>query len=221
MNVALRIAFSVGAIGWAEALCAQPLNNRSHATIWGDALSGRAELAAAEGWAAERYAAAEERALASEREFVKLEREWAELRREQQAAQRAERERRIADRLQRRKDWDAEQDDAARALLEGVQQGAYSWPAALQRSEYEAALAGIDSRLAEWGLTYRGTHAGSRLAVANDARRLARSVAADTEIPFNERVEAVRVLKLIERLPALSSPSYSGPTEVFVRALEN
>lgn len=102
--------------------------------------------------------------------------------------------------------------DTAEALrlYQSVQRGAGLWPVALRQTKYAGSMATVNSLLRNWspqepsGDIYRA-------ALATEIGVLKNRVAADKQLEFASRVEAVKTLKQLQQLatmPATELPSH-------------
>jgi hypothetical protein len=101
--------------------------------------------------------------------------------------------------------------DTAEALrlYQSVQRGAGIWPAALRQAKYSGSMATINSLLRNWS-PQDPTSDVYRAALATEIGVLRNRVAADQQLDFASRVEAVKTLKQLQQLatmPATELPS--------------
>lgn len=107
-----------------------------------------------------------------------------------------------------RQQADAAADTAqAMKLYESVQRGAGLWPTALTQTKYAGSLQTVTSLLRNWsptepsGETYRS-------ALATEIGVLKNRVAADRQLDFASRVDAVRTLKQLEQLTTMPATEF-------------
>lgn len=107
------------------------------------------------------------------------------------------------DKLARRAASMVAQENQAVRLQKTVQVGAVNWPTALLRPEFSSSMSMIESVLRNWnpngadGDTYRR-------ALATEAGVLRNRIASNQNIPFGNRVEAVRTLKQLQVLAGVT-----------------
>jgi hypothetical protein len=95
----------------------------------------------------------------------------------------------------------------AMKLYESIQRGAGLWPAALTQTKYAGSLATVTSLLRNWspqepaGDVYRS-------ALATEIGVLKNRVAADRQLDFASRVEAVRTLKHLQQLTTMPAADF-------------
>ena len=213
---AFAITITLAAV---HAASAQVVAYHHRSTVWGDHLAGASELVRAQGSYLRDEADAAETWVRTEAAYDALLYQRAEYRFQeklmsieyQKEKANAHRERAAAEEM-------AEQQKALR-LWQAAQRGGVAWPAALNRPEYSSSLALIDSILRTWtpeipsGDLYRR-------ALATEAAVLRSRVATNTTIAHQSRLEAVRALKLVQRLADTAGLESSGPvsgTQVAMR----
>lgn len=101
--------------------------------------------------------------------------------------------------------------DTAEALrlYQSVQRGAGIWPVALRQTRYAGSLATVSSLLRNWSPQEPSSDV-YRAALATEIGVLKNRVAADQQLDFASRVEAVKTLKQLQQLasmPAAELPS--------------
>jgi len=101
--------------------------------------------------------------------------------------------------------------DTAEALrlYQSVQRGAGLWPVALRQTKYAGSMATVSSLLRNWS-PQDPTSDVYRAALATEIGVLRNRVAADQQLDFASRVEAVKTLKQLQQLatmPATELPS--------------
>jgi hypothetical protein len=101
--------------------------------------------------------------------------------------------------------------DTAEALrlYQSVQRGAGIWPVALRQTKYAGSLATVSSLLRNWS-PQDPTSDVYRAALATEIGVLKNRVAADQQLDFASRVEAVKTLKQLQQLatmPATELPA--------------
>ena len=94
--------------------------------------------------------------------------------------------------------------DTAEALrlYQSVQRGAGIWPVALRQTRYAGSLATVSSLLRNWSPQEPSSDV-YRAALATEIGVLKNRVAADQQLDFASRVEAVKTLKQPQQLPAM------------------
>ena len=179
----------------------QVIAYRHRSTVLGDQLSGAAELVRASGLAARDRAAAYAT-------WVQAETAREDLRQKQWQAYYYEQEyrrdllRAKAEENRRQTDEQAAAEEAsAKELLRRYQLGALTWPAALQRPEFARSRQLIESILDQWNSAADASTSAHRRALVTEAGVLrVRLSDPDSEIPFADRVAAVRTLKTLHTL---------------------
>ncbi len=91
---------------------------------------------------------------------------------------------------------------AALRLYHSVQRGAGHWPAALRQTRYAGSLATVTSLLRNWS-PQDPTSDLYRAALATEIGVLKNRVAADQQLDFASRVEAVKALKQLQELATM------------------
>ena len=94
--------------------------------------------------------------------------------------------------------------DTAEALrlYQSVQRGAGIWPVALRQTRYAGSLATVSSLLRNWSPQEPSSDV-YRAALATEIGVLKNRVAADQQLDFASRVEAVKTLKQLQQLAAM------------------
>jgi hypothetical protein len=93
---------------------------------------------------------------------------------------------------------------SALRLYESVQRGAGAWPAVLRQTKYAGSIATVNSLLRNWS-PEQPSSAVYRSALVTEIGVLKARIAADQELDFASRVDAVRTLKQLQQL-AMSPP---------------
>ncbi|MBA4106508.1 MAG: hypothetical protein C0485_12185 [Pirellula sp.] len=98
---------------------------------------------------------------------------------------------------------------AALRLYQSVQRGAGFWPVALRDGKYASSLATISALMRNWSPQDSSSEV-YRVALATEIGVLRNRVAADRQLDFASRVDAVKTLKQLQQLatmPATELPS--------------
>ena len=96
---------------------------------------------------------------------------------------------------------------AAMKLYESIQRGAGRWPTALAQGKYASSLATISSLMRNW-VPDAPTSEVYRAALATEIGVLKNRIAADRQLDFASRVEAVRTLKQLQQLTTMSPAEF-------------
>lgn len=99
---------------------------------------------------------------------------------------------------------------AARRMYESARRGAGRWPAGLSHPKYAGSMATISSLLRNWSPDDPSSDV-YRTALATEIGVLKNRLAADRQLDFATRVEAVRALKQLQQLTTMPASELPQP----------
>jgi hypothetical protein len=203
------VTLALAALAWQQPASAQAIAYDHRSTVYGDHLAGASELVRAQGAFLKDEALAAEtwtRVVAAQDE---IEYQRDTYRYDVKRMEDEYRNRKAQANRERQQAEETANTAEALRLYESVQRGAGLWPAALTQTKYAGSMATINSLLRNWS-PQDPTSDVYRAALATEIGVLRNRVAADQQLDFASRVEAVKTLKQLQQLatmPATELPS--------------
>ncbi len=208
-HFAIVATLAIAAVAWQSTASAQVIAYDHRSTVLGDQLAGASELVRAQGSFLKDEADAAEtwtRVVAAQDQ---IQYKRSAYRYDVQRMESELRDRKAqANRERQQAEATAEMAEAVR-LYQSVQRGAGLWPVALRQTKYAGSLATVSSLLRNWSPEDPSSDV-YRAALATEIGVLKNRVAADRQLDFASRVDAVKTLKQLQQLatlPATELPS--------------
>lgn len=208
-HFAIVATLAIAAVAWQSTASAQVIAYDHRSTVLGDQLAGASELVRAQGSFLKDEADAAEtwtRVVAAQDQ---IQYKRSAYRYDMQRMESELRDRKAqANRERQQAEATAEMAEAVR-LYQSVQRGAGLWPVALRQTKYAGSLATVSSLLRNWSPEDPSSDV-YRAALATEIGVLKNRVAADRQLDFASRVDAVKTLKQLQQLatlPATELPS--------------
>ncbi|QDT74917.1 hypothetical protein [Lacipirellula limnantheis] len=208
-HIAIVATLAIAAVAWQSTASAQVIAYDHRSTVLGDQLAGASELVRAQGSFLKDEADAAEtwtRVVAAQDQ---IQYKRSAYRYDVQRMESELRDRKAqANRERQQAEATAEMAEAVR-LYQSVQRGAGLWPVALRQTKYAGSLATVSSLLRNWSPEDPSSDV-YRAALATEIGVLKNRVAADRQLDFASRVDAVKTLKQLQQLatlPATELPS--------------
>ncbi|MBL9165227.1 MAG: hypothetical protein JNL18_21045 [Planctomycetaceae bacterium] len=208
-HFAIVATLAIAAVAWQSTASAQVIAYDHRSTVLGDQLAGASELVRAQGSFLKDEADAAEtwtRVVAAQDQ---IQYKRSAYRYDVQRMESELRDRKAqANRERQQAEATAEMAEAVR-LYQSVQRGAGLWPVALRQTKYAGSLATVSSLLRNWSPEDSSSDV-YRAALATEIGVLKNRVAADRQLDFASRVDAVKTLKQLQQLatlPATELPS--------------
>ena len=203
------VTLALAALAWQQPASAQAIAYDHRSTVFGDHLAGASELVRAQGAFLKDEALAAEtwtRVVAAQDE---IEYQRDTYRYDVKRMEDEYRSRKAQANRERQQAEETANTAEALRLYESVQRGAGLWPTALTQSKYAGSMATVNSLLRNWS-PQDPTSDVYRAALSTEIGVLRNRVAADQQLDFASRVEAVKTLKQLQQLatmPATELPS--------------
>ena len=206
----LFAAVSLAAVAGSQAGSAQTIAYDHRSTVLGDQLAGASELVRAQGAFLRDEATAAEtwtRVVAA-RDQIQYQRSTYRFDVERRETEL--RERKAQANRERQQAEDTADVAAAMKIYESVQRGVGMWPAGLRHPKYAGSVGTISSLMRNWTPDHASSDA-YRAALATEIGVLKNRLAADRQLDFAARVDAVRTLKQLQHLTTLPAVALTKP----------
>jgi hypothetical protein len=193
------VAATLAAFASLQSASAQVIAYDHRSTVLGDHLSGASELVRAQGAFLKDEADAAEtwtRVVAAQDQ---IQYQRANYRFDVKRMQDDYRTRKAEANRERQQSAATSDAAAAMKLYQSIQRGAGLWPAALTQAKYSSSLSTVTSLMRNWSPDDPASDV-YRVAAATELGVLKNRVAADRELDFASRVDAVRTLKQLQQL---------------------
>lgn len=209
-KLSVAATLTLAAVAWQSSASAQVIAYDHRSTVLGDHLAGASELVRAQGAFLKDEATAAETWTRVTAAQDQIQYQRSAYRNDVQRMETELRERK-AQAIRERQQAEATADTAeALRLYQSVQRGAGLWPVALRQTKYAGSLATVSSLLRNWSPQEPSSDV-YRVALATEIGVLRNRVAADKQLDFASRVEAVKTLRQLQQLatmPATELPSH-------------
>ena len=193
---------ALAAVAFHQQASAQVIAYDHRSTVLGDQLAGASELVRAQGSFLKDEATAAETWTRVTAAQDQIQYQRSAYRNDVQRMETELRERKAqANRERQEAEATANTAEALR-LYQSVQRGAGLWPVALRQTKYAGSLATVSSLLRNWS-PQDPTSDVYRAALTTEIGVLRNRVAADQQLDFASRVEAVKTLKQLQQLAAM------------------
>lgn len=205
----VAVSLTAATVAGMHAASAQVIAYDHRSTVLGDQLAGASELVRAQGSFLKDEAAAAETWTRVTAAQDQIQYQRSTYRFDVKRMEAEVRDRKAQTNRERQQAELAADTAEALRLYQSVQRGAGLWPVALRQTKYAGSMATVNSLLRNWspqepsGDVYRA-------ALATEIGVLKNRVAADKQLDFASRVEAVKTLKQLQQLatmPATELPS--------------
>jgi hypothetical protein len=201
-KLAATAALLVATFALTEMASAQTVAYRHRSTVFGDHAAGLSELVRAQGAFLRDEAAAAAKWVEVAAAEDQLWYQRAEYRYQVKQMQLEYLKQKAQANRERQELTAAADEAAALELLRSAQRGAARWPAALTLPKFAGSMSLVESLLKNWSPDDAAGDA-YRAALATEAGVLRTRISNDTSIDFNNRVEAVKTLKRLQRLASM------------------
>jgi len=189
-------------VGWQSCASAQVVAYDHRSTVLGDQLAGASELVRAQGAFLKDEALAAETWTRVTAAQDQIQYQRTAYRHDVKRMETELRDRKAqANRERQQAEATADTAEALR-LYQSVQRGAGLWPTALRQARYAGSMATINSLLRNWSPQDPSSDV-YRAALATEIGVLRNRVAADHQLDFASRVDAVKTLKQLQQLAAM------------------
>jgi hypothetical protein len=203
------IALAAATVAWQSSASAQVIAYDHRSTVLGDQLAGASELVRAQGSFLKDEALAAETWTRVTAAQDQIQYQRTAYRNDVTRMETELRERKAQSNRERQQAEANADIAAALRLYQSVQRGAGFWPVALRDGKYASSLATVSALLRNWSPQDSSSEI-YRVALATEIGVLRNRVAADRQLDFASRVDAVKTLKQLQQLatmPATELPS--------------